>query len=118
MKKIALLSLLFFVSCKKQTVQPIDIIHHKIINIGVWDMEDLNSISIVHGLDYSKIRTVDCMIKSDIGNLEVSLLSDGSITPITDTYITLNINPGGGFDMVAFSSNTNNRGYLTVGYVE
>lgn len=120
MKKILFLSLLALSSCKKETVMPTSetIIKNRVIYLDVWNMHTTPSISVPHSLNYDKIRSVDCIIKSDIGEVRVSLLADGTISAITPTDIVLTRKQGGGFDVTAFSGQTQSRGYLTIGYVE
>jgi hypothetical protein len=76
-------------------------LHHKIIEIGDWNMDLTPTVTINHGLgsNYEKIRAIDVIIKNDLDSTRNVLtrvsdavdpeLINGGIFTITSTVITL-----------------------------
>ena len=102
----------------------------KIIEIGDWDMNANDGVSVAHGLsDYTKIISVKAMIRPDAGNNETYPLCDvmnnfatdgveGGILRIDATNIDLRRFLGGFFDSVSFDSTSYNRGWVIIKYME
>jgi len=101
------------------------------VNIGTWDMDATSSVTVSHGIaDFTKIRSVDAMIRNDAattysGLTRGSLLSptepqllQGWIGDITSTTITLYRNGSSMFDSTDYNntSGSYNRGWVTIGY--
>jgi hypothetical protein len=89
----------------------------KVVNIGNWNMDSTATKTVAHGLDFTKIRTVDAMIIGDAGEVYLLLRKDG-YESIDATNITLTRTTGGAFDSSTYSSSPFNRGYVTIGYIE
>lgn len=99
----------------------------KIINIGVWNMDATESVTIAHGLDYSKIRTVRASVRDDLVAFTYDLLYDygneGVLGqgPVWDTTnIILKRATGGFFDNAPadFGASGINRGWIIIQYVD
>jgi hypothetical protein len=94
-----------------------------IINIGVWDMDSTNSITVAHGLSVAAIRFVSVTIIPDVGNYGVPLNSVGVNGELgggliwDTTNITLVRVIGGFFDNVSYDSVAMNRGYIKIEFV-
>lgn len=98
----------------------------KIINIGDWDMDTTQTVSVAHGLTLSKIRKIDVLIQIDAGTGSdaVYLLTTGNyLAPTTSgafqadaTNVLLGRVTGGIFDNSFFDSTGYNRGWITIEY--
>jgi len=99
----------------------------KIIEIGDWDMDATQTLSITHSItDPAKIRKVEVQIRPDsaIGNGLYDLAFwDGTVLggisyldPSTDTTIWLERTLNGFFDSVNFNESPFNRGFITITY--
>lgn len=103
----------------------------KIIEIGDWDMDAVNSIAVAHGMgaDFSKIRSVTGIIRNDandryyvIGTDELFFGPGFGVVPastgIDSTDISIVRAIGSlTFDSANFDSTSYNRGWLTIMYV-
>lgn len=96
----------------------------KIIEIGDWDMDLDQSVSVAHGLTLSKIRNVSVLIRNDTGLASYSLhrieasggAIDGGINQIETTNVVLFREAALFFDSVNFDSTSFNRGWITIIY--
>lgn len=98
-----------------------NIIKTKIINIGDWNMDTTQTVNVSHGLDSSKIRGVDILIRDDAAAnfYRVNSLSLGAAYTLamTTTQVVIERAPGQLFDSVDFDSTSYNRGWITIMYV-
>lgn len=97
-------------------------LHTKIIEIGDWNMDSTDFVNIAHGVDYSKIISVQAIIKNDLDSYSVNLagtstggLGMGSIYTYA-TYILLARMTSGYFDHTDYDSVSYNRGYILIQY--
>ena len=91
----------------------------KIIQIGNWNMDSTPTVTITHGLDYTKIRTASAYILDDDNTVAAFLTGgEGSVASITSTTVDLTRNNAGFFDNASFNSGSINRGFLTIQYVD
>ena len=116
-----------FVGAIKETGAAAGTIHKKIIEIGDWNMDSTETVTIAHSLTGNKIRSMFAVIYPDIGSA-----IDGSIIPINqnvagtssgniyanETYIVLYRITGGYFDSTDFNATSYNRGWVTIEYVD
>lgn len=103
-------------------------LHPKIIEIGAWDMNVAASGTstkiVAHGIsDYTKIRTVEAMIRNDGGGFSIFPIdkmvggsSSGSVSSVASTNIVLSMFSGGWFDTVSYDDTGISRGFITVWY--
>lgn len=105
------------------------IMHWKIINSGVWDMNADHEIAVPHGLgaSWANIISINVMVVSDLGTM--TTLDDfndgadpnlirGGIAGWDDTNITLDRRTGSLFDSVNYDSVLMNRALIVIGYFE
>jgi len=95
----------------------------KVIDIGDWDMDGDANVNVAHGLDETKMRSVDVVIRNDNGVLTYPL--DGAFAAadaVAGYYIwgsvnvTLNRRGSGWFDATTFDATSYNRGWITIIY--
>jgi len=103
-----------------------NIIKTKIIDIGDWNMDSTNSVTIAHGLTLANIRSVSAIIRDDADTFSVPLTPgniisgtevDIWISTINSTTIALLRRAGSSFDGPSFDSTSYNRGWVTITYV-
>jgi len=102
-----------------------------VIDIGDWNMNvsagGTASISVPHGLNYIKIRTINVLIRPDddapfperylpISGNSASTL-EGTYRLNATTSVLLTINTGSFFDTNRFDKTSYNRGWVTISYV-
>jgi hypothetical protein len=99
----------------------------KVFTIGAWDMVASGGVNFAHGFaDVKKIRSVSIMIIRDSQTAITSLLDSTIISlgttqggyTISGPTIFLSRTNAGYYDDSNFSSVANNRGFVTVEYVE
>ena len=96
----------------------------KTINIGDWDMDATDNISVPHGLTFANIRRVEVSIRYDAESDKLYNLQDGqadgpaggSLVDGANVYLYRVV--GKSFDGVAFNSTSYNRGWIMITYVE
>jgi hypothetical protein len=99
----------------------------KVIEIGDWNMDATEQLTVLHGLDETKIRgVVDVVIRHDTTLNTDSLKyypdfeysqSDGNYTLVQNTgYIVLQRRTGGHFDSASYDATSFNRGWITFLY--
>lgn len=95
----------------------------KVIEIGIWNMDADATVSVAHGLDYTKIRNISIIIISDAGN-RTEIGNGGNANwgfNGTDIVMTRAASSGtypvGAYDSVSFDDSAMNRGYITIQYV-
>lgn len=96
---------------------------NKVVNIGDWNMDSTSSVSVAHGVDWTKIRSISCIIRNDANSNGFPLNyhdgtdnDSGGVGGIDSTNITLLRKTGGSFDNANFDSTGYNRGYVTITY--
>lgn len=95
-----------------------------VLELGAWNMDATATITVNTGLDFTKIRAVDCVIRRDDDGVYYNLgstnattgVANGSIISYSLSGVELVRIPGGLFDDVAFSNAVINRGFLHVQY--
>ena len=100
----------------------------KVIDIGDWDMDATDSVSVAHGLTHTNIRSVTAVIRDDNSATHHTISSGvaSAANPTVQVWISFfdgtNIqlvrSAGGLFDNAGFDSTSFNRGEVTIGYVE
>lgn len=102
-----------------------DTVFHKTIDIGSWDMDAINLVTVPHGLNFTKIVSVDVHVYHNDGDALFSLAA-GNPGPGSDPaggwYAgPLNINlfrtSGGYFDSLEYNDAIMNRGKILIHYI-
>lgn len=103
-------------------------LHRKIVEIGDWNMDTTAAVDIASGVTFTKIRSVNGIIRNDADTLYFPIAPSysvsGSINPVTFEYastpttIRLARVAGGAFDSTNYNSTSYNRGWLVVEYVD
>jgi hypothetical protein len=100
----------------------------KILEIGDWNMDGVSYKYVTHGLDVTKIRSVDVMIRSDADEFAtirpIDFSAVGTVTSgayfVNPTVVTLtrtSYADGGIFDYTSYDTATSyNRGWVTITY--
>ena len=99
------------------------ILKTKIVEIGDWDMDTNNSVSVAHGLDLSKIRGVNIMIRSDDSllngginqNIGVGQVGAAIGIAVNGTNVIMEREGYGGLN---YNATPFNRGWITIQYEE
>jgi hypothetical protein len=105
-------------------------LYKKIIEIGDWNMDATANISVPIGaIDYTKVITVDCIIRMDAGgtvyhsplmrcydDADPNLISGG--IQYWGTNFLLWRRTGGGYDSAIYDATSYNRGWLIIEYTE
>jgi len=95
----------------------------KVINIGDWDMDTTQNITVAHGLTSANIRRVTVIIRNDDGSTTASLpfyLGGSTSTEgvsWTSTLISLSRATSGTFDGTNFDATSYNRGWIVIDYI-
>lgn len=95
----------------------------KVIPIGDWNMASLPLLTVAHGLNLFKIRSLSAIIFNDLSDSAHQIIhNDGSMISggISSTAMNISINRVAGrlFDTSLYNLTPFNRGYITIGYVE
>jgi hypothetical protein len=99
----------------------------KIINIGTWDMNTDGTKNVPHFLIHTKIRSVQVTIIEDdeeSGDNRFNICGSNSSGELyggvmyNESNIICMRASGGIFDTALFESTANNRGWITIGYVD
>lgn len=95
----------------------------KLIDIGDWNMDTTDSVNVTHGLDVTKLRSVDVMLRHDNGvdlvNLERVHALTFDLAGAVDwnsTLFVLTRKAGGTFDSTSYDSTSFNRGFILAWY--
>ena len=97
----------------------------KVIETGDWNMDTLATLSVDHGLDYTKIRAIRVLVRDDSGYLRpdgIASALDTSIGPqvfiytVSATAIGIHRVTGSSFDSTSYDSTAYNRGWVTIWY--
>lgn len=100
---------------------PTSLLNYAIVNIGDWDMVTNGTRTIAHGQDRTKIRRATAYILADSGSPvdapldsfnDVGDYTNGGITSITSTNITLGRHSTGLFNNSNYNATSFNRGYI------
>jgi hypothetical protein len=102
------------------------VMNMKVVDIGDWDMNSDTTKSIAHGVaDFTKIRSIQALIRNDADNLAVDFSSlnaglDASVRWMTvgATNIILERATSGVFDNTSYDSTSYNRGWVTLWYTD
>ena len=96
----------------------------KVVEIGSWDMNSVQTKVVAHGLTLANVRTVTAMVSNDAGTVFYPFMTatgtivEGVITSIDATNVNLAVRPAPGpFDSSTFDDTTINRGWITIEYV-
>lgn len=98
----------------------------KIIDIGDWDMNTNQTVTVSHGIaDFTKIRSVKALIRTDDATnmYDIGLVApgsgvvNGSVGAISSSSIVLLRTNGGSFDTTGFQATSYNRGFITIEYI-
>lgn len=98
----------------------------KIINIGNWNMISTASVSVAHGLTFSKIRNVSAIIRNDdgltlhdFGNKDFSEVvgGQGGGMIVASANIGLHRGAAGEFVSAAYDDPAFDRGWITITYI-
>lgn len=99
----------------------------KIIDLGNWNMNASNSLTVAHSFDRTKIRSISVWIRDDSGTNYYDLFRydtgsgnvSGGITNVNAGFIGLIVTAGGFFNTnAAFDGTGFSRGKMTVEYEE
>lgn len=99
----------------------------KVIEIGDWNMDSTNTVSVAHGLTYANIRDFSVKIRNDAANATypLDMARDFTFTGsnpadgfyyVGSTTVEMARTIGGFFDSVAYDSTSFNRGWITIWY--
>jgi len=103
----------------------IPVLRTKVVDLGDWDMDATASISVIHGIsDFTKIRSISVLIRSDSGSSLTDLnqpdtttgVPIGGIGQAVSAFITLRRLASGYFDSTNFNTTSYNRGWCTITY--
>ncbi len=98
-----------------------------IINIGDWNMDTTQDLTVPHGIaDFKKIRSIKVMIRNDADDSYKPLdcvISSSNNKPMggvisfdsTNVYLTRGTDPSG-FNNTDYNSTSYNRGYIIIEY--
>lgn len=101
-------------------------LYRKIVNIGDWNMDSDDVVSVTHGLDLTKIRDIRAFIRNDANDRYMPLdrvqqadlsTASGGITFAGATTVQLGRLTGGEFDSASYDQTSYNRGYVIFEYV-
>ena len=103
----------------------------KVIDMGDWNMDTTQNLSVAHGLDAANIRVVFASIRNDAGTVysifpavrpDPAVIARFGQTGLQNAWDATNINlnrlGGDDFDSTDYNSTSYNRGWITIGYVE
>jgi hypothetical protein len=102
-----------------------DTLLKKVVNIGDWNMDSTDSVSVAHGLTLSKIRTLQVLLRNDADTLYAPIsTSQNTNAPSLEikmsadaTNVFIGRLIGGIYDSTDFNSTSYNRGYITIEYI-
>ena len=95
----------------------------KVVDVGDWNMDSTDSVSVSHGLTLSKIRSMSVLIRNDNDDNYLDF-SASSATTVNESIacgasnILLNRSGGSVFDSANYDSTSFNRGWVTIQYVD
>ena len=98
----------------------------KIVNIGDWNMDSDESVSVAHGLTFAKIVGLRGGVINDIGNTltpicwyQTTTATAAQISAsVIGNNVVLNRLAGGIFDGTDYDATSYNRGYLILDYID
>jgi hypothetical protein len=96
----------------------------KVIEIGDWNMDATTTLTIAHGLTWTKVRHISALIRNDADaentdfNYYDAAGTDTGGIQIDATEINLRRPTAGFFDNNGFASTSYNRGWVTITYEE
>lgn len=97
----------------------------KVIEIGDWDMDADDSVTVIHGISSAaiKARQITILILTDTSAFSVplsNLISGGNVVQgvftLNNSAVLLRRETGGDFDNINFDSTSFNRGWITITY--
>ncbi len=96
----------------------------KVLNIGTWDMDSSSSVTVVHGVTMTKIRSIDVVIYNDalsrMDELDAYDVLDGMVSGLVyvgSTNVSLWRRGAGMFDATAYATTPTIDGTVTRGFV-
>ena len=89
----------------------------KIIEIGDWNMDVTQSVSVAHGVSLANIRAISVMIRDDANTLYYGEGAGLDYARANSALIDLWRTGSGGFDNTSFDSTSFNRGWIIIDYV-
>lgn len=95
------------------------LVNTKVINIGDWNMDSTATLSVAHGLNSNRIRSVDVWIREDTGSAVAPLTYNPAGTPAgyfsyDGTNIIMSRLSAGLFDSTTYDSTSYNRGFIVI----
>lgn len=95
------------------------------LNIGDWNMDSTVNVSVAHGLDATKIRSITALIRNDDASANTDFFSDdGTATSghnrlsFDATDVSLVRSQLGIFDDADHNATSYNRGWITINYTD
>ncbi|MCP5005377.1 MAG: DUF4384 domain-containing protein [Planctomycetes bacterium] len=116
-----------FTTVSANTVTADNLLNVKTVDIGDWNMDSTNQVSVAHGLDHTKIRTVNTTIRNDSGSggLGLNSITEDALPLVSfysylwdSTNIILNRQISGEFDSTDYNATSYNRGWIVIWYVD
>jgi hypothetical protein len=91
----------------------------KTVEIGIWDMETTDTVSVTHGLSVapSSVREISALIRSDNGVNVFSFEIASNFINYGSTTILMGRTDLGLFDSSAFNDGSINRGFVIIRHV-
>jgi len=118
------LCLIFSVVIHRETIEVLEeeFLMQKVIQIGDWDMDAEETMTLLHGLNRRKVMVQDVHVTIVNDNDDVYYSSkkhdDFKVISIDETLVTLVRQTGGRFDSSDFNRTNFNRGHVTIEYTE
>ncbi len=103
------------------------VLNTTVLDIGDWNMDSNSQVLVAHGLDHTKIRTVNTTIRNDSGSggLGLNSIAEDALPPLSlysctwnSTNIILNRQISGEFDSTDYNATSYNRGWIVIWYVD
>ena len=98
-------------------------VYNLVLDIGDWDMDADSTVSVAHGLTYSKIRGITSVAirnDADTGVAQLQVETPGTLAGSARydaTNIILTRLAGSAFDSVNYDSTSYNRGWILIQYI-
>ena len=100
----------------------------KVVEIGDWDMDTDASKVVAHGLAYGTIRSLEVMIRPDVGLSSLRPITVGNdgidgelqgwVDNVSSSGVAMVRLTGGDFDGATYDETSYNRGWITIFYVD
>lgn len=103
----------------------VGVLNVKVIDIGTWNMNTTDTVSVAHGLTHSKIRSVFATISDfdstyfyDLNYDHPNIETSGKGILWDSTNVILKRATGGYFDAPDYGTAPANRGWITIWYID